>query len=331
MVANVVSMAFVQRTEADIPWHKLGTSLAPGMSDAREIVAAAGMNHTVGLAKLFVHMKDGGSLEVPNARAIMRCDTKQVLGTATKSYAVVQNVEVVESVESWLKDGRMQFETAGILGSGRYWALARIGEDFKIAGKDRMIPYALIVWGHDGSSAIIVKLVVTRVVCQNTLGAALSEVGNQIHIRHTLSAKDRLSEADRKLGLVVKGMETLREKFEILAQTTIGQADVERIIDLVFPMPTNENTEEAEKARRAIQGERLALFNCYQNSPTVDRGTAWGLYNAVSEYTEHFQERRGQSPTSTNADWYERRAMYSLDGQGAAIRGQVLETLLTPA
>src|SRR5688572_30514909 len=89
MPANVISMAYVKRNEADIPWHGLGVALPEGESDYLQILEAAGMNHKVGLARTYIHLKDGTTLEVPKYRAIVRCDTKATLGMATTSYQVI--------------------------------------------------------------------------------------------------------------------------------------------------------------------------------------------------------------------------------------------------
>lgn len=52
--------------------------------------------------------------------------------------------------------------------------------------------------GHDGTTAITLKNVATRVVCQNTIGVALNEQdGAEWHIPHFDNAKQRLEEAGR--------------------------------------------------------------------------------------------------------------------------------------
>src|SRR5690606_23869429 len=105
--------------------------------------------------------------------------------------------------DRWLADGRVRYETAGALDEGRkVFILVRIGEDFLIAGSDAVTPYALVTNSHDGSSGLGVKLVSTRVVCENTMNIALREKGERIGIRHTASAEANIESAAKALGLV---------------------------------------------------------------------------------------------------------------------------------
>lgn len=46
---------------------------------------------------------------------------------------------------------------------------------------------------------------------------------------------------------------------------------------------------------------RLSFLNVYQTSPTVDRGLAYGLFNAATEWFDYGRQERA-SQTKTNAD-----------------------------
>ena len=328
MAHQIETMAYVKRDGRDIPWHKLGNAIPEGFSSAEEIVTAAGLDWRVNLERVFLE----SGREIEGARAIVRDRDARVFGVATDSYTPLQNLEAFESMSEWLADGRMQFETAGALGDGsKVWGLARIGDDFRVAGKDAIAPYVLLQSGHDGATSLVLKPVVTRVVCANTLSVALGERGfRRYSIRHTASIKERVKDGARALGLVLADSVALREKFDILAQTPAGPAELETVADLLFPMPDGAKVKDRvafERDRKRAQDERLALWKVYQTSATVDRGTAWGVFNAVTEYQDHFQQRRGQNAISANGDWLERRAVYSLD-EGQNVRDRVFKVLI---
>lgn len=327
MTANIETMAYVKRSDRDIPWHKLGTAVPEGAASAEEIIAAAGLEWSVSLAKMFLHPKDGSPIvEVPNARAIVRNTDRRIFGVATDSYTPLQNREAFESVAEWLADGRLQFETAGALGDGsRVWGLARTGEDFLIGGKDAIAPYVLLLNGHDGKTSVVLKPVTTRVVCANTLAMALGEKEHrEYRIRHTASVKDRIKDASKALDMVSKQTAALAAKFDILAQLPATDEQLAKVAEIIAPDAPSDATEEQ---RRKVQQERLKLWEVYQYSQTVDRGTRWGIFNAATEYIDHFQQRRGQNRDSTNADWLERRAVWSLE-TGAEVREKVFKTLV---
>jgi len=51
---------------------------------------------------------------------------------------------------------------------------------------------------------------------------------------------------------------------------------------------------------RAEKHPATLAFEDYLSSPTIDgiRGTAWGAFNAVTEYIDHIQEFKGGTLTS---------------------------------
>lgn len=331
MAHNIETMAYVMRDGRDIPWHKLGRPVDPGQSDARQMIEAAGLNWSVELQRVYLE----SGREIPNARAIVRDRDGAIFGMATDSYTPLQNVDAFESVSEWMADGRLQFETAGALGNGsRVWGLARIGDDFRVAGKDAIAPYVLLWNGHDGATSLVLKPVVTRVVCANTATVALNERNfRRYSIRHTASIKERVKEASRALGLVRADIYALQEKFDALAQINAGEAELETVASIIAPWPTDPGPDanadariRYERDRKRAQEERAGLWKVYQYSPTVDRGTRWGVMNAATEYLDWYQERRGQNPNSVNKDWMERRAVYSLEG-GQEIRQRIFAAL----
>ena len=99
----------------------------------------------------------------------------------------MQHDEGFKSIDALMKtaDGA-HYETAGVLGNGeRVWALADLGLAAKV-GDDVQKGYLLFSTGHDGSLAHSYRLCMTRVVCQNTLSAALGEKTKaSLTIRHT--------------------------------------------------------------------------------------------------------------------------------------------------
>lgn len=82
----------------------------------------------------------------------------------------------------------------------------------RFGGRFRETYYSNIVQGarsrayflttsHDGFGSMTAAFTPIRVVCQNTLNAALKHHTNCIKIRHTSSAQDRLTQAHQLLGI----------------------------------------------------------------------------------------------------------------------------------
>lgn len=301
-----------------IPWHTFGTQV-PENADAETIAIAAGVNWNVAAQPIFT----ASGLEIPGYRAITRDIDNKVFGITTDSYRTIQNLDVFKAL------GDLPFETAGSLrGGSRIWGLARVlEEDILIGGKDRIKPYVLAAFGHDGVTPITVKATATRVVCANTEAIALRGRGISFNIRHTESATQRIAEATKVIRGVRASVLEQAEALQKLADTTCSEELREKVFDAVTP-PADPEADEDE--RRKAQQARLNLWRNWQYSKTVefaDRDTRWGVFNAVTEYIDWREDRRGQNPKSANKDWLERRAVYSLDGAGAERRQKAFELL----
>ena len=69
-------------------------------------------------------------------------------------------------------------ETAGSLkDGGEIWGLAKIADDFDLAGDDQIKGYLLINQPHIVGRSMTIKLTPIRVVCNNTLTFALQQGG----------------------------------------------------------------------------------------------------------------------------------------------------------
>lgn len=321
MSANVETMAYVMRSEADIPWHKLGTPVPEGASSAEEIIAAAGLDWQVNLEPVYL----ASGAEVDGQRAIVRDRDQRVFGMVTDSYHPIQNSEAFDAVSEWLQDGRLQFETAGALGDGsKVWGLARVGEDFRIADGDSIRPYVMLYARHDGHGGVSLKNVSTRIVCANTLAVAMNEGSTSVNIWHTAGGVDRIRDGSHGLGIITRNAAATAERFRQLADMPASDDQLERIASIVAPLPANDVT---DAQRERAQRRRLAFLDLYQNSPTVDRGTRWGLFNAATEYIDHVERRPGHNAGGKNENWLESRAAYSLTGWGANVRQQAFDAL----
>src|SRR3954451_19779789 len=93
-------------------------------------------------------------------------------------------------------------ETAGALGKGeRIFITAKLPDYIKVGSDDLIEKYLFLTTSHDGYGAITVAFTPVRIVCANTLNAAMRNHTNSIKIRHTEGAKERLEIAHRLMGI----------------------------------------------------------------------------------------------------------------------------------
>ena len=185
----------------DAPWHKLGVKL-PKLATSAEAIEAAGLDYEVHKKQLFCKPNGRHLVEVPRSFCTVRRDTEAVLGIVGDRYTVLQNEDAFTFFDSLVGTGEAIFETAGALGQGEsIWLLAKLPGYIRVGRNDEVKKYLLLTNSHDGKSMVRAKLTPVRVVCNNTLSAALEGAEQEVRIRHTPSAVDRLEEAHKILGL----------------------------------------------------------------------------------------------------------------------------------
>ncbi len=109
-----------------------------------------------------------------------------------RGFKAIQNTDAANIVDKVFGKGKSVYETGGYLGRGEViWLLAKIDRPLNIGGHDEVVPYALMLNSHDGSRAFQIRLTTVRVVCQNTLNAALKErkFGKEFRRSHSGSVK----------------------------------------------------------------------------------------------------------------------------------------------
>lgn len=304
MAANVETMAYY----GAMPWHKLGTEVMNLMT-ADEALEKGGLKWKVTKEKIYF-FADGKKLVIPERYATVRDTDHRALGVVGKSYQPVQNADALNFMDALTQTGEAKYETVGALNFGKtVWMMAKIPNG---AGADPIEKYLLCTTSHDGTSPVMVTATPVRVVCQNTLNAALRGAKNKFRIRHTTNVDAKIEEARKTLADSLKYFTKLETKFEQMKDKKFTQAQLENLVLKVF-----KNTEDAAGLSKrqtnsldGILGEITALTEAGMgvNLPGV-KGTAWGAYNAVTEFLDHNTNIKGgkgiaQDEKLMNSVWF---------------------------
>ena len=277
------------------PWHNLGIELNHPKT-ARDAIEMAGLDYTV--VKKPLDLKTGLK---QGAYAIVRTDTKDVLGFVNKSYEPIQNIDAFTFFDDLVAENEAIYETAGVLGKGEcVWILAKLPGFINVHGNDIVNKYLLLTNSHDGNSHVRVKLTPIRVVCNNTLTAALQGAG-EVQINHTPNAVKDLEQAATMLGLADYLYEQLSAIFNGMAAKKITEEQLREYVQALVP-----DNEEAENSARTekIRNSVLQLHDSGRGAHMA-RGTLWGAFNSVAEYTDHMMLDE-DSTTRLNSIWFGR-------------------------
>ena len=292
---NRQNMAFVGQT----PWHGLGSHLTAG-ADIETWRTAAGLAWEV--AETEVLFRDQALVrEFPDTKILLRSDTRAPLSVVSRWYNTVQPGEVLGFFDELVKAGGFELETAGALRGGkRIWALARVGEEAKIVDGDMIKPYLLLATSYDASMATTAQFTSVRVVCNNTLSAAIGNGEQKVKIPH-------LSKFDAKavrgqLQIAVSGWDEFLLQTRRMAATPLDAQAADSYLLNVFKCDV-ETLEAPEKTRKSKAYKRiLQLFDGSAIGSEMVGQSLWGAVNAVTEYVDH--ERGKARESALDAAWF---------------------------
>lgn len=289
---------------AEVPaWHGLGNVLdyAPTLGDP-DLLDQAGLNWSVleseSIETIATVRTPTGPIQItsdaPDHKALIRSDTKDVLGIVGRTYQPLQNTNLVQFARDLANTGEAQVEAAGSLfGGKRVWLAVRAGT-VHVDGRDLVAPYILLTNRHDGRGSFIAKLTSIRVVCWNTLSLSVKDGQPQYRIRHTKNALSYVTDASEVLGLTTAAVKHLQDTSSYLSSQPIGSAELSKFFVKVFEMmhgPLNPNPTNASEERslnRAVKAvatmtETATAERKELAYPDMNR---WLAVNAATSYIQ---------------------------------------------
>ena len=187
------------------------------------------------------------------------------------------------------------------------WSVRDVGNG------DLLVPYIFGETSADGSLATSFKETSVRVVCDNT--AQIARFGGATH-RTTHRSVWKAADARAAIENAVKDFGAYVEAARALARAKLDAAKVDELTAKLLA----DGDVEAAKAKRAF-GKILELFNGSGAGShlSTSNGTAWGWYNAVTDYVDH--AARAQSD--------EHRFASAQSGPGAKMKDAALDIAMT--
>jgi phage/plasmid-like protein (TIGR03299 family) len=289
-------------------WHGLGKVL-DNPATATEAIIEAGLDWEVRL-----HPINVGGIPIEDKYATVRDDTGQVLGVVGKRYRPIQNKQLFGFFDPVVDQTERIYHTAGVLRDSKIvWLLAKLDQSFYVVDDDRVDQYILLCSSHDGSLHVTVKSTPVRVVCMNTLNAALlGNTSSMLRIKHTLSADYEIRAAHRFMGLASKSMDTLREIADSLLRRQLSTSFMKKFVEVVFP--SKRNVEKRPDNRH--YGPVIEMLEHESNQLPGMEYTGWAAFNAL---TAHLDHTWGSDDTRLYRTWL---------GEGEDVRAKAIKFLI---
>lgn len=300
-IAPGIHAAAFARVDA---WHRLGTTLDHTFTAQEALTHAHLAGWDVRKLPLFRQEEgdDVGYVEVPDRWATVRTNpitrATEYLGVVGGHYTPIQNEAHVDLLDTIVDESGAHFETAGSLRKGReVFVSMKLPNHLKVGGLDPVDLYLVAVNSHDGSSAFKFVITPIRVVCANTVAAAINGAKSSFSIRHTSQADGRLQEAREALGLTFQYTEAFEMQAEVMIAHEVTAGWVDNFLDQVLGIHPD------KELSRSQAKHQEGLRSLWRYSDTLDglRDTAWGAYNTVTEYLDHFAPANGANKDEARA------------------------------
>lgn len=277
-------------------WHGYGQISDKPLS-SREVLMQSQLDYPVIKSPHKYEMPSGRIIISDNSFYTFRADTEEILGDGLSSeYAVLQNVDAFSFFDEIVQGEGIIYETAGALGKGeRIFITAKLPTYIKVGNDDVIEQYLFLTTSHDGSESITIAFTPVRIVCNNTLNAALNNCSNTIKIKHTSNAQARLKEVPKIMGMVNTLSPLMEQAFNQWSKIRMTDKEVQKLIQIALA-PNKETIDnirdgKADENSATYKNQVYAAFGYGMMADTqqleTTKGTLFGAYNAVTGYFQN--------------------------------------------
>jgi phage/plasmid-like protein (TIGR03299 family) len=262
---------------------------------AQEALTKGGLDWTVELQPVKTTF-NGKSIVIPGKFAPVRMSDGRPLGVVGASYRPVQNISALNFMDDIIGRGEAVYETVGNLGNGSLiWMLAKIPSISTAV--DPIERYLLMSTSHNGISPVMVAAIDFRIWCANQIQAAIRKAKNKFRIRHTTNVELKMAEARKAFDGSVKYFNSMDEIFEQLKQIKFTESQLLALVEKVFAAEVVDAEDRSNRQLKRLEGIQEQVVNLSHSGMGTDlpgvKGTAWGAYNAVTEYLDHYTVIKG--------------------------------------
>ncbi len=280
---------------------------------ASEAVLKFGLNWNVAEKRVNIGAPNDGEF-----KAIVHGDTGAIFQFAKKGYLPIQNLELFQTGDKLTGTGQAKYVQGGSYKGGKIvWLRLRVpGGDFEPVPGDKHSTYLRMVSSHDGSSKFMIYPEIWRMVCTNGMHAFTRDYEKTVAVKHTVNAHTIMDlRASEVLAKELKYFRKFAEASREMARKQMNQLEVETFLQELFDVRDKEikgkTKAQIERVTELCQtGQGIREFNL--------QGTAYGVYNAVTEYIGKYRPTRGDA---------ENREFSEAFGSGKQMREKAFELL----
>lgn len=263
-----------------------------------DVARAAGLGWTVSTQPISAtHASSGYALDMSGFAAVTRDDTREVFGVVGSNWKPVQNDVMLTSLDPLVDLGAEWVGAGSFRGGATVWGQIDLGLEREVVEGDVVRPYVLVRNAHDGTGSCIGTHTAVRVVCWNTLTHATQQGMALWNVRHTGGVEVNIAKVQEILRQLRAQADANLRDFAALTKATVTRAQVETVTKLLLPDPADREMARALRNAETARETVVSLFDGAGRGSDMRgvKGTAWGLWNATTEYADWTMAQRARN------------------------------------
>ena len=256
-------------------WHGQGV-VTPGTLPAREAFETADALFSVEKRELVypVNTESLGGFKDTGHFGIIRTDTQALLGVVSRQYEIVQNDSLLRMAEFIREEADMDCVIVLSDGAKVCFTATLRGASADIVPGDTVKRRIVGYLGHDGKTGCGAKFTNIRVVCQNTLTAAMQDSGARSSITHKNGTNNNFDALISSIDVARQDFVTECELMREFSRRSMGVDAFRSFCDEVY------NIDEGQTFRK-----RSALTQAYHSGYGSEFApmSIWAGINAITQ------------------------------------------------
>lgn len=220
-------------------------------------------------------------------KMLYRDDTNDELGIVGMQYSPVQNAEAFAFFDTITSKHDIKYTNVHQFNNGGIIQLtATFDKKETILPGDDIEKQIILKNGHDGMHGLNIDFMVNRLVCTNGLRANVKDAKNSFKIKHTYAIHWKMEQIIKLMDSANKYFDRFIESARVLAQKNVDTKLVNDFLDEVVGEIKEKETNKGGNNLR--KKKRESILDLFATGKGNHGKTAWDLYNAVTEYYDHF-------------------------------------------
>ena len=286
--------------------------------------------------RIVTYPHDGINVVSQEHCAIVREDTGSCLGIMGRNYTPVQNDSLIVLFD-YLRENVEIDNILSIRDGRKVFVSARCDIEGEVTSGDKVRRYLHAFNSFDGSSSFGVFFSDVRLKCANQInylcnkGASRAKSeGAALVMRHTRSVESFAKALPQLINVEQQKFETDLSRLRPLTTTKLSSEQIKRVLESTYSddlaRPITDKVTDQKRTRLLSDLPHVDVIHSHYSGETgfgVETGTAWGLFQAITQYETHDAGR-----LKSDTDRARARLESLWGGHGAKRITKARETLL---